>query len=64
MSEKNMTRGRETTKARDGQKVITDRPIDKSSAGGKTGTGDRGFKGSATDLSHSIKGANAHQGRD
>lgn len=64
MSEKNMTKGRETTKAREGQKVITDYPIDKSSAGGKMGTGDRAIMGGPDDLSHSIKGAKAHQGRD
>lgn len=55
--------GRNTTNAREGQKVITDQPVDKSSYG-HMGNKDRKMGGSTSDLSHSLKGASAHQGVD
>lgn len=56
-------KGRETTGAREGQKVITDQPVDKSSYG-QMGNKTQKMGGGLSDLSHSLSGASAHQGVD
>lgn len=54
-------KGRNTTGANAGQKIVTDSPVDKSSYGAK-GNPDQKMGGGMSDLSHSLSGTQAHQG--
>ncbi len=56
--------GRETTSAHGGQKIMTDFPLDRSSGQGdnsKCPARGKELAGDMDDLSHSLKGASAHQ---